>query len=107
MRMQARHLLRAQHLHRGAAFAALPGRDQHYPIGSFGTVDRRGIVIFTLPGGGMIRDSGKELFFTARDKAAEAVALRYAQKKWGKDVRLVGNQICREDVRERQRGISR
>ena len=50
-------------------------------------------MIFTLPGGGMIRDSGKELFFTARDKAAEAVALRYAQKKWGKDVRLEGNKI--------------
>ena len=57
------------------------------------TIDHRGIVIFTLPGGGMIRDSGKELFFTARDKAAEAVALRYAQKKWGKDVRLEGNKI--------------
>lgn len=89
------------------AQAQVAGQTPVMIAGFHHTVDRRGIVIFTLPGGGMIKDSGKELFFTAQDKVAEAVALRYAQKKWGKDVRLVGNRICREDVRERQRGISR
>ena len=64
------------------------------------SVDRRGIVLFTLPGGGMIRDAGKELFFSAHDKTAEAVALRYAEKKWGKDVQMEGNKIFRDTSRE-------
>ena len=54
----------------------------------------------TLPGGGMIRDAGKELFFSAHDKTAEAVALRYAEKKWGKDVQMEGNKIFRDTSRE-------
>lgn len=64
------------------------------------TVDRKGTVVFTLPGGGTIRDSGKDLFFTAGDKAAEAAAKCYAQKKWGKSIRLEGNHICREPGRD-------
>lgn len=64
------------------------------------TVDRKGTVVFTLPGGGIIRDSGKDLFFTAGDMAAEAAAKRYAQKKWGKSIRLEGNRIFREPGRD-------
>lgn len=64
------------------------------------TVDRKGTVVFTLPSGGTIRDSGKDLFFTAGDKAAEAAAKRYAQKKWGKSIRVEGNHICREPGRD-------
>jgi len=42
-------------------------------------VDNKGAVIFTLPGGGMIRDEGKELFFSARDETARHVLGRIAR----------------------------
>ena len=57
------------------------------------SVDRKGVVIFALSGGGVIRDQGKELFFSARDEAARHVALLYARKKWGKSICLDGNRI--------------
>ena len=63
-------------------------------------VDRKGAVIFTLPGGGVIRDEGRELCFSARDEMARRVALAYAQKKWGRGVILEGNRIMREQKRE-------
>ncbi|MDR3176849.1 MAG: relaxase/mobilization nuclease domain-containing protein, partial [Desulfovibrio sp.] len=67
------------------------------------TVDGKGTVVFTLPGGGVIRDAGKELFFSARDEAARHVALAYARKKWGKGIRLEGNRLFREPERELER----
>jgi len=78
-------------------------------------VDHKGAVIFTLPGGGVIRDEGKELFFSARDEAAQRIALAYAQKKWGQGVTLEGNHIVREQRRdldlerkkEQRRGMGR
>ncbi|WP_022657485.1 TraI/MobA(P) family conjugative relaxase [Desulfovibrio desulfuricans] len=74
-------------------------------------VDGKGAVVFTLPNGGTVRDSGKEMFFTAQDKTAEAVAKGYAQKKWGKALLLVGNRIRREPgfeyTKEKQRGVER
>lgn len=79
------------------------------------TVDRKGTVIFTLPGGGRIMDTGRELFFSSQDPAAQNAALAYARKKWGKAVCLEGNKICREQsrdielerTREQNRGIGR
>jgi len=65
-------------------------------------VGHKGAVIFTLPGGGVIRDEGKELFFSARDETARRAALAYAQKKWGQGVVLEGNRIMREQKRERE-----
>lgn len=59
------------------------------------TVDRKGTVIFTLPGGGRVLDSGKELFFSGKDEAARQVAVRYAQKKWGKGLHVEENKVVR------------
>lgn len=59
------------------------------------TVDRKGTVIFSLPGGGRILDSGKELFFSGNNDTARHVATRYAQKKWGKNLHMEGNKIVR------------
>jgi hypothetical protein len=64
-------------------------------------IDRKGAVVFILPGGGKIRDEGKELFFTASDEATRHIALAYAQKKWGRGVILEGNHIMRDQKRER------
>ena len=79
------------------------------------TVDRKGTVIFTLPGGGRIMDTGRELLFSNQDPATKQVALDYARKKWGKAVCLEGNKICREQgrdieperTREQDRGVGR
>lgn len=59
------------------------------------TVDRKGTVIFTLPGGGRIMDVGKELFFSDNNETARHVAMQYAQKKWGKALHVEGNKIMR------------
>jgi len=59
------------------------------------TVDRKGTVVFTLPGGGRVLDSGKELFFSGNNAAARHVAVRYAQKKWGASLHMEGNKIVR------------
>lgn len=56
-------------------------------------IDRKGTVIFTLPGGGILRDTGRDLFFSANDKAARAAAMLYARAKWGKLARLEGNKF--------------
>lgn len=66
-------------------------------------VDSKGTMIFTLPGGGRIMDTGRELFFSSQDQAAKNVALDYARKKWGKAVQLEGNRICRTQSRENER----
>ena len=71
------------------------------------TVDRKGTVIFTLPGGGRILDSGKELFFSGKDEATRHVAVRYAQKKWGKQIILEGSKIVRRATPEKIRSMER
>ena len=69
------------------------------------TVDRKGIVVFTLPGGGRVLDSGRELFFSGNNAAARHVAVQYAQKKWGKSLHVEGNKIVRvEKELEKERG---
>lgn len=45
-------------------------------------VDKKGAVVFTLPGGGKIRDTGAEVWFST-DPEAERLAALYAAKKWG------------------------
>ena len=71
------------------------------------TVDRKGTVIFTLPEGGRIMDAGKELFFSTKDEATQRIAVRYAQKKWGKQIVHEGNKIVRSVVRERIKTMER
>ena len=65
------------------------------------TVDRKGTVVFTLSGGGRVLDSGRELFFSGNNDIARHVAVRYAQKKWGKQIMLEGNKIVRRPEPER------
>jgi hypothetical protein len=73
--------------------------------------DGKGVVIFTLAGGGSIRDTGRELFYSARDEKAHGVALAYAALKWGKNVALENGRIlfhqAPEIQREQEKGWSR
>ncbi|MEG6591783.1 hypothetical protein V6C16_02120 [Desulfovibrio sp. 1188_IL3213] len=53
-------------------------------------VDKNGAVIFALPSGGAIRDSGNRLSFSANNKEAETLALQYARKSGVKESTLRG-----------------
>jgi Relaxase/Mobilisation nuclease domain. len=85
----------------------IAGEDVAEVAGFSYSIDRRGIVLFTLPGGGMIKDTGKELFFSPHDTAAVEIAVQYAQKKWGKELLIEENRLCRKDTREQKRGMER
>ncbi len=52
------------------------------------SVDAKGTVVFTLPGGGKVRDTGKDILFSGSDELAAKVAESYARKKWGQRVRM-------------------
>lgn len=60
-------------------------------------VDGKGVVIFTLPNGGTIKDTGKEIFYSGQDQKAQEVAMRYAYKKCGKQVTEEQGRIIRRE----------
>ena len=80
-------------------------------------IDGKGIVIFTLESGGTIRDTGKEIFYSSHDLKAERMALRYAAKKWGKQIEQERGRITFQpekqmelsplELSKRRKGISR
>lgn len=55
-------------------------------------IDNKGMVLFTLATGGMVRDMGDQVFFSAHDPAARRAGVRLAQMKWGQEVVLEGNR---------------
>lgn len=68
--------------------------------GAKGDIDAKGHVLFTLAGGGLVRDSGMEVTFSAGDQAAHSAAVRYAQAKWGQNATVdeSRNRICRAPI---------
>jgi hypothetical protein len=66
--------------------------------GARGDIDANGHVLFTLAGGGLIRDAGMQVSFSAGDQAAQAAALRYAGAKWGPQARMNGNTFHRAPI---------
>ncbi|MGI6656307.1 MAG: TraI/MobA(P) family conjugative relaxase [Desulfobulbus sp.] len=64
-------------------------------------IDHQGIVIFTLPGGGLIRDAGTKIFFSKDEKTRKAVSL-YALAKFGKSFKMKGNSIEKNNDRQKQ-----
>lgn len=57
------------------------------------SVDAKGAVVFTLPGGGKVRDTGKEVLFSGADELAAKVAEGYARKKWGTQLSVYKNCV--------------
>jgi len=49
-------------------------------------IDGNGVVIFELPTGGTIRDSGRAIHFSGHDQSAKETALKYAKKRWGASI---------------------
>lgn len=60
-------------------------------------VDGKGVVIFTLPSGGGIRDTGREIFYSARNAEAQDIAALYAVRKWGKHIVQEAGRIVRRE----------
>jgi hypothetical protein len=83
---------------------AAEAKAQGYDLGDIARrIDGKGVVIFTLASGGSIRDTGRELFYSAHDEKAHGVALAYAALKWGKNVNLEQGKILFRHVPEMQR----
>lgn len=70
-------------------------------------VDNKGIVAFMLPGGGVVRDTGKDILFSANSEPARQTALLYARKKWRQRITLEENKIVRQEAPERAQGMER
>ena len=45
-------------------------------------------MLFTLAEGGLVRDAGMEITFSAGGQSAHAAAMRYAQAKWGQNATM-------------------
>ena len=72
-----------------------PGRAWKYRL------DNKGTVIFSLAGGGIIRDSGEAIHFRpGSDDQAKAVAEKLAQARWGQAAKLNGQTLKSESARE-------
>lgn len=65
-------------------------------------IDGKGVVIFSLEGGGTIRDTGRDIFYFAHDPKAGHAARLYAEKKWGKRLVLEKGRIMFQPERERE-----
>ena len=63
------------------------------------TIDNNGVVIFSLPNGGTIRDTGSKLYFSG-DEATERAAALYGLARFGKNIQLRGNSIERKTINE-------
>lgn len=66
------------------------------------TIDNRGVVIFTLPHGGTIRDTGPKIHFST-DGITQKAARCYALAKFGKAWVKNGNTIKRKEYGEQSR----
>ena len=60
-------------------------------------IDGNGTVIFDLPSGGTIRDTGKEIHFSHHDNMAKIVAEKYAIKRWGRSVTITSSLIKKNE----------
>lgn len=82
-----------------AAEDSVQGRENPF-AGAKGDIDAKGNVLFTLAGGGFVRDSGMEVTFSAGDQSAHSAAVRYAQAKWGQNASVdeSRNRICRAPI---------
>ena len=56
------------------------------------TIDTKGTIIYLLPDGGRIRDTGQKIHFSTQGKMAKEVAEKYALGRWGR-MRNDGNQF--------------
>ncbi len=57
------------------------------------TIDAKGTLIFKLPDGGFIRDTGTEVHFSTNNDLAQRLAVKLAQYKWGNNTQIEGRIV--------------
>lgn len=85
----------------------LRGSTAPYLDGITRRVDNKGGVIFTLPTGGKVLDTGSEIYFSGNDADAQKIARLYAQKKWGKRVKMEKGHFVFDRERREERDAER
>lgn len=80
--------------------------DRKMFVGVRYAIDNNGIVIFTLPEGGTIRDTGKKVHFSL-DETTQKAAIIYGQARFGKDIQLKDNTIERKIYARKERSWTR
>ncbi len=70
-------------------------------------VDNKGAVIFSLPTGGKVLDTGSEIYFSGNDEAAQNIARLYAGKKWGKAIKADKGRFIFDRERLEEREVER
>lgn len=70
-------------------------------------IDGTGTIIFSLAGGGTIRDSGKEILFSPHHQLTKELALLYGNQKWGQHIETEKGRMVRALDRERTKNLSR
>ncbi|WP_027191917.1 TraI/MobA(P) family conjugative relaxase [Fundidesulfovibrio putealis] len=92
-RRARRGLLAIARAHELAELESVVPRANRLFTGFTSSIDASGTVFIHLANGGMIRDMGKEVAFTAHDAATKEAALQFVRLKWGKAIRMEGNVI--------------
>ena len=70
------------------------------PVNLKYTIDAKGTVIFTLPSGGTVRDTGQCIHFSACDKKAKIIAGLLAEKRYNQKNELEGIVFQQETSKE-------
>jgi len=66
-------------------------------------IDGNGTVIFDLPDGGTIRDTGRQINFSVHSPKAADLAAKLAQARWGKSIQLE-NGVWKSEPFDQNRG---
>ena len=61
------------------------------------SIDTKGTIIFKLPSGATIRDTGAEFHFPANDEQAKYIASKLAQARWG-NTQLEGDVVTSKSL---------
>ena len=99
-RLGRRGLLAVAKAHELAELEALSPNKKPLFTGFTSSIDTRGTVFINLASGGMIRDMGNQVCFSAHDKTTTEAAKQFAYAKWGNRHTLDEN-ILRPLRRER------
>jgi len=88
-----RGLLAVAKAHELAELEALSPNTKPLFSGFTSSIDARGTVFINLPCGGMIRDMGDQVCFSAHDETTREAAKQFAFAKWGKWHKLEKNVL--------------
>lgn len=102
-RRSRRGLLAVAKAHELAELESATPKSKKLFMGFSCSIDAKGTVFIHLANGGMIRDMGKEIAFTAHDEMTKEAAQRLAMAKWGNYSKFNENIIYFQPM-ERQLG---